>query len=1709
MDERGVSLQKCQCKYKCRHSSLGYQYVSRRTYYQHLCRERDGHLHPSVTKESFQQNHSDALPSVEAANYSNTLPSVEAANCSNTLPSVEVVVESTPSNQAQRRFWCNCRAYCYGSRFVAPSTYKRHQEANAKYQSLCSTFGLQSLDIPSSLNLENDLLLPSPTCCETSNDPCSLYDENDSVPLVDPVCEEHITADPIYEEHNLTEPVHVNKSYIEETLNGDHEQDHNEDIQLNDKILQKIIEMQALWDEHQVSIEFQDRMLKLLFDKKSNKNSESLSTLLVQLSPSWDGSLGGISVPTSWTQLNTLYRSLGMVDKERYLICMGSKNNAHSPILYEPIAEDSYVGNVVLCRCEGQKKKGKRLKRDCLKCCETCTKCKLPRKEMISFDYLSIEKQLQLISTSRSVCHELLTMWRHRERWLDTEGTYVVPTEIHEFWDGAKCREFQDFWNPTSSFELPVICEHCGYAYKAWPSSLALEELSKNLKGDRYEFTCKSCRRLTKSSRKFCQGDPRNFGLLLHWDGFQSSKTTQRNYGVVEIRVLNSGKDSFLQPLPILFIPFSCKKIIGSSGDLFHVFLQPLVRELERLFVKGFDLTFNYSPSLIDLALPSSKKTTARAMLMVVTGDHPAQCKIGLFKDGGQHFCRRDKAIASLDSSNPSFVGRYIYDKTRLQCRYPPPKRTMAEMQKALYLSVKTTSQSQHDDILKNAGLSGKSSLWRLNDLYGFDLSLDLVYDTMHILSLNIFQKHISLLMRNSSSEMKRKIDDITARALSCVPPALRYGRWPRYPSKYHESYKAEENQKFIQWCLPFVLCEVDGLPSDIQDLGLLLIDIAHLFFNYTRDHGWTNKTIEVARTLLSSWRVRSEEAFGANSSPLEHVAGSGEILDDVLRHGNHDVIWCFLYERLVSTYVNIKSNNKESEISFTNFHRRRLLTWILAQIHKDKDDLLPHQRLYKELHLALIAPAGYVVDSLLQHECQAWHKHGILKVSSVLKAKDLWSALLSNEIDYPCGDSVFDKGIIIGPKRQKWRELSRAEQRFLSQRECRSTHVQEHNKIWYNGEVFKGGDMVIVKSDNYIPGSFSVGEWKARIKYFFSAQCGAKLMLFFAADYYKQSILVEEESERLNVEPITGMSVLQQTPMPFTWDCIREVNSLLHKFIPWSFENSIIAYEIKDLSVRKRLLDVGSVGCVPPWVEEMDIVQIKEYDDHDSSTHTFAYAVVREVDVKRRKVRLTRLLQMQSSAQLWKAGVEDLDWQDTSLCVACSMAQNGRPAPSYADIFCPPEPKLRDPGRLYGKKLLEVYYKDHYPAFLQNYRDVRKWFKDYPFVSDLRHNLEEQGKIKALIEEKKGNLAKFEFQDAAYTWASDDIYQFVISYAQSQRKYDKKKCSKPVFLASNASQGEHDPKNGNLNLNVVMIEEESHSGSEHERTPTTMNLENLDSELENNLEHQSFVSLLTSGNLKRVRAIPQSPKMGMASQLVSKLTSAPLQVLQQDGESTRKSKRERKMSAKLRNSVTGKKPRLLSRKKKRQDIDNLNEDTTMRFVEHVNGENSSYLSNDTIHDRVSLLTVEEKETILLKYFDLQTIEDMCQSFGKSVLKPEFRKTILAFDIFEKWRVDAVSPLAATSQGKCYILTAVDYLSQWGEAKATKKITAKDVVKFVYEDICCKFGVPLELLSDQGPGFRADLLDYLCEKMKITRRLTPPYYPQCKGLIERFNGAFV
>ena len=116
------------------------------------------------------------------------------------------------------------------------------------------------------------------------------------------------------------------------------------------------------------------------------------------------------------------------------------------------------------------------------------------------------------------------------------------------------------------------------------------------------------------------------------------------------------------------------------------------------------------------------------------------------------------------------------------------------------------------------------------------------------------------------------------------------------------------------------------------------------------------------------------------------------------------------------------------------------------------------------------------------------------------------------------------------------------------------------------------------------------------------------------------------------------------------------------------------------------------------------------------------------------------------------------------------------------------------------------------------------------------------------------------------------------------------------------------------------------------------------------------------------------------------------------------------------------------------------------------------------------------------------------------------QQPITSFGPFEKWGIDAIGPLPRTGGGKENIIVGVDYMTRWREAIPTSRITAKDVAKFVFNSICCRFGTPLEIIFDRGPGFLGDLVKELMVKLGVKHRHSTPYYPQCNGLVEKVNG---
>ncbi|MCO5563719.1 hypothetical protein L7F22_017366 [Adiantum nelumboides] len=129
-----------------------------------------------------------------------------------------------------------------------------------------------------------------------------------------------------------------------------------------------------------------------------------------------------------------------------------------------------------------------------------------------------------------------------------------------------------------------------------------------------------------------------------------------------------------------------------------------------------------------------------------------------------------------------------------------------------------------------------------------------------------------------------------------------------------------------------------------------------------------------------------------------------------------------------------------------------------------------------------------------------------------------------------------------------------------------------------------------------------------------------------------------------------------------------------------------------------------------------------------------------------------------------------------------------------------------------------------------------------------------------------------------------------------------------------------------------------------------------------------------------------------------------------------------------------------------------------------------------------------------------------CQVNGNKKLLYGPRQAVIANGPFEKWGIDAMGPLPRTANGKLYILVAIDYMTRWVEAQSVAKVNEKTVSKFVYTHICCGFGTPLEIVSDNGPGFRRGLLTKVCEELKISHRHSTSYYPQSNGLVEKANG---
>ncbi|CAN6547329.1 unnamed protein product [Malus baccata var. baccata] len=86
-----------------------------------------------------------------------------------------------------------------------------------------------------------------------------------------------------------------------------------------------------------------------------------------------------------------------------------------------------------------------------------------------------------------------------------------------------------------------------------------------------------------------------------------------------------------------------------------------------------------------------------------------------------------------------------------------------------------------------------------------------------------------------------------------------------------------------------------------------------------------------------------------------------------------------------------------------------------------------------------------------------------------------------------------------------------------------------------------------------------------------------------------------------------------------------------------------------------------------------------------------------------------------------------------------------------------------------------------------------------------------------------------------------------------------------------------------------------------------------------------------------------------------------------------------------------------------------------------------------------------------------------------------------------------------------YILLAVDYVSKWVEAKATRTNDSKVVADFIRTNIFARFGMPHVIISDGGSHFCNRTIEALLRKYNVNHRVSTPYHPQTNGQAEVSN----
>jgi transposase InsO family protein len=126
-------------------------------------------------------------------------------------------------------------------------------------------------------------------------------------------------------------------------------------------------------------------------------------------------------------------------------------------------------------------------------------------------------------------------------------------------------------------------------------------------------------------------------------------------------------------------------------------------------------------------------------------------------------------------------------------------------------------------------------------------------------------------------------------------------------------------------------------------------------------------------------------------------------------------------------------------------------------------------------------------------------------------------------------------------------------------------------------------------------------------------------------------------------------------------------------------------------------------------------------------------------------------------------------------------------------------------------------------------------------------------------------------------------------------------------------------------------------------------------------------------------------------------------------------------------------------------------------------------------------------------------IECITYNVGKHGFHPQ--QSITEMYPWEHLAMDNFYLDEETVEGHTHVLVIVDVATRFTILRALKNEKAETIARELWE-VCCMFGFPKCIQSDNGPAFVSEAVEKLCALVGVNRRFVAAYNPRANGLAE-------